>query len=92
MEEVEQVVGILPRSVKADGEVNRSVALGEALESLAEQGIAVGGLGEGEFSSGGLEIVLEEDGVVSIAGSVDADANGDGPARRGVRGRGRSLW
>ena len=36
-------------------------------EALAELGVAVGGLGEGQFGGGGLEVVGEEGGVVSVA-------------------------
>jgi hypothetical protein len=44
-----------------------AVAQGDALEALAELGVAGGGLGEGEFVGGGLEVVAEEDGAVAVA-------------------------
>jgi hypothetical protein len=73
VEEVQQVVGILPGGVEADDEVNGTLAAGDLFEALAELGVAVGGLGEGEFTGGGLEVVLEEDSVVAVAGGVDPD-------------------
>ena len=71
---MEQVVGVLSGGVEADDEVDGAVALGDAFEALAEEGIAGGRLGEGEFVGGGLEVVAEEGGVVAVAGGVDADA------------------
>jgi hypothetical protein len=38
-------------------------------------GIACGGLGEGEFLGSGLEVFVEKDSVVAIAGGVEADAD-----------------
>lgn len=70
-----QVVGILPGGVEADDEVHRVFALGDGLEALVELGVAVGSLGEGEFGGGGLEIVAQEGGIVTVARGVDADAD-----------------
>ena len=56
MQEVEEVVGVLPGGVEADDEVNGAVALGDAFEALAELGIAGGGLDEGQFVGRGLQV------------------------------------
>jgi hypothetical protein len=71
---VHQVVGILPGHIEADVERTESVALGERLEPSAELGVAVSGLGEGEFVGSGLQILLEEGGIVAVARGIDADA------------------
>ena len=80
---MKQIVGILPGGVETDDEVNRAVALDDAFEPLAEEGVAGGRLGEGEFGGGGLEVVAEEGGVVAIAGGVDADAEASRRLRSG---------
>ena len=54
-------------------------------EPLAELGVASGGLGEGQFGGGGLEVVAEEGGVVAVARGVDADADAAWQ-RRGAAG------
>ncbi len=87
VEEVEQVVGVLAGGVESDDEVDGSVALGDALEALAELVVSGGGLGEGEFVGGALEVVFEEGGVVAVAGRVDADAAASGRWRGGC-----GLW
>ena len=74
MQEVEQIVGILSGRIEADEEVDRAVLLSQLIEALAEEGIASGGLGELEFGGSGLKVVAEEDGLVAVAGGVDADA------------------
>ena len=51
--------------------------------------ISEGGLAEGEFVGGGLQVVGEEGGNVAVAGGVDADAAASG--RRRLRSR-RLLW
>ena len=51
-----------------------AAVLGDALEPLAEAGVAGGGLGELQLVGGGLQVVPEEGGVVAVAGGVDADA------------------
>ena len=89
MEEVEEVVGVLPGGIETDNEVNGAVALSEAFEALAELGIAGGGLAEGQFVGGGLPIVAQEGGVVAVACGVDADADA---RRRAGRNRWRSRW
>ncbi len=67
MEEVKQVIGVLAGGVEADDEGDGGVAAGDQLQAPAELGVAVGGLGEGQFGGGGLEVVGEEGGVVSVA-------------------------
>jgi hypothetical protein len=57
--------------------------LADALEALAEAGIADGRLREWEFVGGGLEVVAEEGGVVAVARRVDADAKAAGQLRSG---------
>ena len=86
LEEVQQVVGILAGGVEADDEGDGAVAAGDGFEPLAEQGVAGGGLGEGQFVGGGLEVVAEEGGVVAVAGGVDADADAGGGAGERLRG------
>jgi hypothetical protein len=54
------------------------------LQSLVQEGIAGGGLGEGQFVGGRLEIVTEEGGVMAVAGGVDADADTSGRLRSGM--------
>jgi hypothetical protein len=94
MQEVEEVVGVLPGGVEPDDEVDGAEALGDEFETSAEFAIAVAGLGEEEFGGGGLQIGPEEGGVVAIARGVDADA--DARRRRfGAGWRWRSgsvLW
>ena len=75
MQEVQQVVGILPGGVEADDEVDGAEALGDEIESLAELVIAAAGLGEEQFGGGGLQIGSQEGGVVAVARGVDADAD-----------------
>jgi hypothetical protein len=59
------------------------------LQALLQGGITGGRLGEGELVGGGLEVVFEEDGVVAVAGGVDADA----AASRRQRWRGGAgVW
>ena len=81
MEEVQEVVGVLPGGIEADDESDGRVAAGEEFEPLSELGVAVGGLGELEFGGGGLEVVAQEGGVVAVAGGIDADADAGGRLR-----------
>ena len=46
MQEVQQVVGILPGGIETDVESNGRLTLSELFEALAELGIAAGILGE----------------------------------------------
>ena len=87
MEEVEEVVGVLAGGVESDDEVDGRVALGDALEALSEEGVSGGGLGELQFVGGGPEVVMEEGGVMAVAGRVDADAAASGRLRGGS-----GLW
>jgi hypothetical protein len=64
---VEEIVGILSGDVESDEEVDGTVPRGELFELLSEQAVAVSGFGEGEFGCSGLEVVGEEDGIVSVA-------------------------
>ena len=80
---MEQILRVLPGRVETDDEVNGAIALEDAFESLPEEGIADGRLGELEFGGGGLQIVAEEGGVVAIAGRVDADAEASRRLRSG---------
>jgi len=76
LEEVEEVIGVLPGGIEPEVKVVEvRVLLGDALESLSEKEVAVGGLGEGKFVGGGLELGVEEGSVVSVACGVDADAD-----------------
>jgi hypothetical protein len=83
VEEVQQVVGVLAGGIEPDDEGDGGVAEGEAFEAVAELGVAGGGLGEGEFGGGGLEVVAQEGGVVAVARGVDADADAGGGAGGG---------
>ena len=75
--EVEQVVGILSGgvevNVKADGAV---VFVGDLLQALAQQGIAVRRLDEGKLGGSGLQVFAQKGSVVAVACGVDADADG----------------
>jgi hypothetical protein len=85
LQEVEQVVGVLPRCIATDDEVNGAVALGDAFEALTELGVAGCGLDEGQFVGRRLQVVAQEGGVVAVARGVDADADARGWA-------GRACW
>jgi hypothetical protein len=87
MEEVEQVVGVLPSRIEADDKLHSTLSLDDTFEALTEAGVAGGGLGELEFLSSGLKILLEEDGIVAVAGGVDTDAAAAGRLRTGS-----GLW
>jgi len=67
MQEVQQVVGILPGGVEADDEVNRAMALGDLFEACAELGLASCGFDELEFAGSALEVRAQEGGVVPVA-------------------------
>jgi hypothetical protein len=74
VQEVDEIIGVLPGGVETDEEVNGAVAAGDSFDALSEVSVAFGRFGEGEFGGGGLEVVAEEGGVVAVAGRVDADA------------------
>ena len=82
MQEVAQVVGVLAGGVEADDEVGGAVAAGQAVEAAALQGLAGGGFGELQLGGGGLQLLVEEGGVVAVARGVDADTE----AARRLRG------
>jgi hypothetical protein len=67
VQKTDQVLGILPGRIEADNEMNGAVALDDAFEPLAEEGVAGGGFREREFGGSRLEVVLEEDGTVAVA-------------------------
>jgi hypothetical protein len=67
MKEMQEVVGVLPGGIQADDEGDGREAPGELFEALAELGVAVGGLGEGQLGGGGLEVLAQEGGVVAVA-------------------------
>jgi hypothetical protein len=83
VQEVEQVVGIRSGHIKANSEGHGVVSPDDALESLVQQSVASGGLGESQFVGGGLKIVAEEDGVMAVAGGIDADTKASGRLRSG---------
>jgi hypothetical protein len=74
VQEVEQILGILAGGIETHDEVGGAMLRDDAFEALPQAGIAGGGLGEGQFGGGGLEVVAEEDGIMAVAGRVDADA------------------
>jgi hypothetical protein len=78
VEEVNQVIGVVPGGVEADVEGGAGVAAGDEFEALPELVVALGGLGEGQLGGGGLEVVAQEGGVVAVACGVDADADAGG--------------
>ena len=58
--------------------------LREAFETLPQQGITGGRRGERQLSSSGLQVVVEEDGVVAVARGVAADTEAAWRLRGGV--------
>ena len=52
----------------------RGRPVGASGRGVAHRAIAGGGLGELQLGGGGLQVVAQEDGVVTVAGGVDADA------------------
>jgi hypothetical protein len=82
VEEVEQVLGILPRGLETDDEGNGAVQLGQAFEAWPQEGITGGRLGELQLGGGWFEVVAQEDGVMALAGGVEANAE----AARQLRG------
>lgn len=78
LKEVEEVIRVLSGGIDSDSEGDGLVALGDVFESLLELSVALGGLDELEFGSGGLVVLTQEGGEVSVSRSVDADADADG--------------
>ena len=74
MQEVEEVVGVLARGIKANAEVSGRMALGNLFQALPQQRVAGSGFRELQLGGRGLEVILEEGGLVTVAGGVDADA------------------
>ena len=87
MQEVEQVVGVLASGIEADHEGDTAQPLRDAFQALAQERVAGGRLGEGEFVGSRLQVVLEEGSVMAAAGGVDADGDASdrvtGPLRSG---------
>jgi hypothetical protein len=79
-DEADQIVGVLPGDVDADDEAHvgagGSGSLKDEFDPATELFVTGGGLGEGEFVGGGLKVVAQERGVVSVARHIDADAEG----------------
>src|SRR5262245_28393135 len=73
----EQVVGVQAGGVESDVEVDAAMPGDEVEQPLAELRILGGRLDDFEVRGGGLEVGVEEGGVVAVAGRVDADADGD---------------
>lgn len=66
-EEGEQVVGVEAGGVESHVEVNATMAAHEIDESLPQLGIADGRLDDFEVRGGGLQVGIEEGGIVSVA-------------------------
>jgi hypothetical protein len=83
VQEVQQVVGILPRGIEPDGKVDGAVTLDNLFQPLSEAGVALGRFGELQFRRGRLQVVAQEGRRVSLARGVaaDADAPGQAPGR-----------
>ena len=75
VDEVQQVISVLPRGVQADDERDLAEACGDLLQALAKQGIAGGRFGEGQVGGGRLQVVAKEGGDMAIACGIDADAH-----------------
>ena len=84
VQEVQQVVGILPGGIKPDDEVDGPVPLDDLLPPLAEAGVALGGFGKLQFRRGRRQVVAQEGRLVPIAGRVDADADAPGLVANGL--------
>ena len=77
VQEVQQVVGILPGDVETHQEVNTAKLADDLLEMRAPLGITGGGFDELQLAGSRLQIVAQESGVVALARGVDADADAD---------------
>ena len=88
MEEVEEVIGLRAGGVEADADGDDGVAAGDAFAALAELGVAVGGLGDGQLGGGRLEVAGAEGGVVAVTRGVDAAADAAGWGGGRLRGGG----
>jgi hypothetical protein len=67
VQEVQQVVGILPGDVEAHCEVDGAELADDLLETRAQLGITDGGFDELQLAGGRLQIVTQEGGVVAVA-------------------------
>ena len=75
MQEVQQIVAILPGSIKPDHELHRPMPLHDLLQPLAKLLITGRRLSERQLRPRRLQIVAEEASVMPIARRVDADAD-----------------
>jgi len=78
VQEAQQVVGVLPGNVEANGDGRAGMALCQQLKAPAELGVAGRGLSKGQLGSGRLAGAAQEGGVVAVTRSVDADAEAGG--------------
>jgi hypothetical protein len=67
VQEVQQIVGILPGGIETNDEVNRAVVLDDMLQALSQLGVTTGRLGERQLGCGRLQVVAQESSVVRIA-------------------------
>ena len=63
----DEVVGIEAGGIDADEEVNAAVLVHQVGEALPKLGVADGGLDDFQFRRGGLELGVEEGGVMAVA-------------------------
>ena len=76
VEEVEEIVGVLPGGIESDGEGDTGVSGGDVLETLEELSVSVGGFDELQWFSSGLVVGLNEGGEVSVSRGIDTDTDG----------------
>ena len=69
---MEEVVGVLPGGVEADDEVGRAVPPRDVFEALAQEGIAGGGLGEGQGEQV-MELVEQARALAAARASMGSD-------------------
>jgi hypothetical protein len=67
--------------------VDGTVALGQTVEGFPQLSVSGRRLGERQFGGGRLQVVAEEDSIVTVAAGVDADTE----AARRLRS-GRVVW
>ena len=77
VQEVQQVVGILPGDVETHQEVDTAKLADDLLETRAQLGITDGGFDELQLAGSLFQIVAQEGAVVAVARGVDADADAD---------------
>jgi len=67
VEEVDQIVGVLPGGIESNVKAARRMAASDPFESIAKLRITFGGFGEREFVGSRLEVLAQEGGVVTVA-------------------------